>query len=80
MFQRSREEICRLIRESLSDNSTGKYSAGKIVLMLTSVAATVFMWKLIIAGGMSLDFFIAYLAFGSGHSNISKWLDKKTKE
>jgi hypothetical protein len=45
--------------------------------MLVAFAATIFMWKLIILGGMSLEYFIAYLAYGTGHQTINKFLDKR---
>jgi hypothetical protein len=45
--------------------------------MLVAIAATVFMWKLVILGGMSIDYFIAYLAFGTGNSGLNKFLDTR---
>lgn len=76
MFQRSRDEICRMCQETLQDN-TGKYSAAKVILMVGFFAILVFMWKLLLTGALTLDFFIAFLAFISGHNNISKYLDNK---
>lgn len=69
--------FCRIVRESLQDNATGRYSSARVISMLVAIAATVFMWKLIIAGGMSIDFFLAYLAYGTGTSGLNKFLDNK---
>ncbi len=66
-----------MVRESLQDNATGRYSHARILSMLVAVAATIFMWKLIILGGMSLEFFIAYLAYGAGHQSLNKFLDNR---
>ena len=71
------EGIQRIFRESLQDNTTGKYSHSKIIAMLVCIAATVFMWKLIVVSGMTLEYFIAYLAYGTGHQTINKFLDVK---
>jgi hypothetical protein len=67
--------IQQIFRETLQDNTTGKYSHSKVIAMLVCVAATIFMWKLIIMGGMTLSFFLAYLAYGTGHQTLNKFLD-----
>jgi len=71
------EGLQRIFRESLQDNTTGKYSHAKVIAMLVCIAATVFMWQLIITGGMSLEYFISYLAYGTGSQSINKFLDIK---
>jgi hypothetical protein len=70
-------ELKKLIKESLQDNTTGRYSHARVIALLVALAATVFMWKLIIAGGMTIEFFIAYLAYGTGHQTLNKFLDNR---
>ena len=71
------KEFCKLVKESLQDNATGRYSHARIIAMLVAIAATIFMWKLIILGGMNLEYFIAYLAYGTGHQSLNKFLDNR---
>lgn len=73
MFQ----TFCRIVKESLQDNATGRYSSTRIISMLVAFAATVFMWKLVILGGMSIEYFLAYLAYGSGNAGLNKYLDNR---
>jgi hypothetical protein len=70
-------KIFIILDESLKDNATGLYSHSRIISMLIAFGATVFMWKLIIAGGMSIEYFIGYLTYGTGHQTINKFLDNK---
>lgn len=69
-------ELARIFTESMQ-GPTGKYSHARVIAMLVAFAATIFMWKLIILGGMSLEYFIAYLAYGTGHQTLNKFLDKR---
>lgn len=71
------QTFCKMVRESLQDNATGRYSSARIISMLVAIAATVFMWKLVLLGGMSIDYFLAYLAYGSGNAGLNKFLDNK---
>jgi hypothetical protein len=71
------EALKRLFKETLQDNTTGKYSHAKVITMLVAFAATIFMWTLIIAGSMSLEYFLAYLAYGTGHQTLNKFLDNR---
>jgi hypothetical protein len=73
MFQ----TLCKIVKESLQDNATGRYSSTRVISMLVAVAATVFMWKLVILGGMSIEYFLAYLAYGSGNAGLNKFLDNR---
>lgn len=73
-------EIKKLLKESLQDNKTGQYSHARVIAMLVAIAATVFMWKMILLGGMGIEYFIAYLAYGTGHQTLNKFLDKRSKE
>jgi len=73
MFQ----TLGKMVKESLQDNATGRYSSARIIAMLVAIAATVFMWKLVLLGGMSIDYFIAYLAYGTGTSGLNKFLDNR---
>ena len=67
----------KIFTESLQDNATGRYSSARVIAMLVAFAATVFMWKLVILGGMTTEYFIAYLAYGTGSSGLNKFLDNK---
>lgn len=71
------DELYHLVKESLQDNATGRYSHSRIIAMMVAVAATIFMWKLILLGGMSVEYFLAYLAYGTGHQTLNKMLDNK---
>lgn len=73
MFQ----TLGKVFRESLQDNATGRYSSSRVIAMLVAFAATIFMWKLVILGGMNIEYFIAYLAYGTGSSTINKFIDTK---
>lgn len=68
----------RFIIEPLIDSNTGKFSQARIISMLVAVAATIFIWKLILLGGMSVEYFIAYLAYGTGHQTLNKFLDNRS--
>jgi hypothetical protein len=72
-------ELAKMFKESLQDNATGKYSHARVIAMLVAFAATIFMWKLIILGGMSLEYFIAYLSYGTGHQTLNKYLETRDK-
>lgn len=69
--------IGKIIKESLQDNATGRYSSSRLIALLVAVAATVFMWKMIIVGGMTIEYFMAYLAYGAGSFGLNKFLDNK---
>ncbi len=69
--------LATIFKESLQDNATGKYSSSRVITMLVAIAATIFMWKLIILGGMSIEYFIAYLSYGTGTQSLNKFLDNK---
>lgn len=69
--------IGKFFKETLQDNSTGKYSHAKVIAMIAALAGTVFMWKLIIVGGMSIEYFVAYLTWCTSHQTINKYLDLK---
>lgn len=71
------KEFCKLVKETLQDNATGRYSHARVIAMLVALAATMFIWKLIILGGMSIEYFIAYLAYGTGHQSLNKFLDNR---
>jgi hypothetical protein len=71
------ETLATIFKESLQDNATGRYSSARIIAMLVAFAATVFMWKLVILGGMSIDYFVAYLTYGTGSAGLNKFLDNK---
>jgi hypothetical protein len=35
------------------------------------------MWKLVLLGGMSIEYFLAYLAYGTGTQSLNKFLDNR---
>jgi hypothetical protein len=70
--------IAEIVKDSLRDES-GHYSHARIIAMLVAFGATVFMWKLIIAGGMTIEYFFGYLAYGTGHQTLNKFLDRKSQ-
>lgn len=70
-------KLLKILDDSLKDNATGQYSHARIIAMLVAFAATIFMWKLIIMGGMSIDYFISYLAYGTGAQTLNKFLDNR---
>lgn len=77
MFKRSRDELCRFLKENVQDSRTGKYSHAKVIACLGFVALTFFMWKLILLGNLGIEFFLAYAAYCTGHQTINKFLDGK---
>ncbi len=70
-------KLFQILDGALRDNATGQYSSARIIAMLVAIAATIFMWKLILLGGMTIDYFIAYLAYGTGTTGINKFLDNR---
>lgn len=70
-------KIFTILDDSLKDNATGLYSHARIIAMLVALAATVFMWKLILTGGMTIDYFLAYLTYGTGAQTLNKFLDNR---
>jgi len=70
-------KILKILDDSIKDNVTGQYSHARIIAMLIAFCASVFMWKLILLGGMSAEYFIAYLAYGTGHQTLNKFLDTR---
>lgn len=69
--------LFKILDDSMKDNVTGRYSHARVIAMLVAFAATVFMWKLVIMGGMHIDYFICYLAYGTGTAGLSKFLDTR---
>ena len=52
-----------------------RVSHARILALLVGFSATIFMWVLITTGQMTTEYFIAYLAYGVIHLNLSKSLD-----
>lgn len=69
--------LAKIFKESLQDNATGRYSSSRVIAMLVAIAATVFMWKMVIIGGMTIEYFISYLAYGTGSAGLNKFLDNR---
>ncbi len=72
-------KVLTILDNSLKDPVTGSYSHARIIAMVVAFAATVFIWKLIIAGTMSIEYFLAYLSYGAGHQTINKFLDGRDR-
>lgn len=53
----------------------GNYSHARLIALLVGFSATFFMWKLMVMGEMTQDYFLYYLAYGVIHMNVSKALD-----
>ena len=70
-------KIFRILDDAIKDNATGHYSHARIIAMLVAFAATIFMWKLIVLGGMSIEYFLGYLAYGTGSVSLNKFLDNR---
>ena len=60
---------------SLITSPSGAKSHSRFIALLVAFSATVFMWKLILMGGMSIEYFIAYLCYGFGAQTFNKLLD-----
>lgn len=71
--------LVRFFTELLSDNKTNKFSQAKTISVLVAIIASLIMIKLTLMSGMSIEYFIAYLAYGTGHANMSKFLDSRTR-
>lgn len=67
--------ILKIIDEACKDSVTGQYSHARVIALFVALAATLFMWKLIILGGMTIEYFMAYLAYGAGSQTLNKFLD-----
>jgi hypothetical protein len=70
-------KILAILDDSVKDNATGHYSHSRIIALLIAFGATVFMWKLILLGGMGIEYFLGYLAYGTGQMTMNKFLDNK---
>lgn len=55
--------------------SHGVKSHSRFIALLVAFGASAFMWKLIIVGGMSIEYFVAYLTYGCGVQTVNKGLD-----
>ena len=80
MTDNDHQEIGKFFKEILSDAKTGKYSHARVIALFGFFAATVFMWKLIILGGMTIDYFIAYITYTTSTQTFNKYLDNKHRQ
>jgi hypothetical protein len=62
-------------REILSDDK-GKLSLPRVMLWFGFIFLSAFIWKLIITHTLTIDYFVVYAGFVSGHSLVSKYLDR----
>ena len=53
----------------------GNYSHARLIALLVGFSATFFMWKLMLLGEMTTDYFLYYLAYGVVHQSVNKFLD-----
>ncbi len=61
----------------LTSDGSGEPSLAKAILFWTAFTAGCVIWKLTVQGKLTIDFFTAFLVWGSGHQLTSKWLDTK---
>jgi len=69
------KETFKFLKEILQDNRTGKYSHAKVIAVCGFFAVTAFLWKMILTGALTIDFFIAYLTYCTGTQTLNKLLD-----
>lgn len=77
MTDKDPREIGKFFKEILSDSKSGKYSHAKVIAIVGFLAATMFMWKLIILGGMTIEYFVAYITYTTGTQTFNKFLDNR---
>lgn len=65
---------------NLTSDDSGKLSLSKSILFWTAVTGGAIVWKLTLQEKLTIDFFIAFLAWGSGHTLTSKFLDTKNQK
>lgn len=75
MIQREFRKLC----QQTLQGPDGRYSSAKVILMIGFFIVSILMWKLLLTGALTLDYFISYLAFLTGHNNLSKFLDSRNK-
>ena len=68
-FKQIKEEGKKFIYDILTDNS--KYSQARLISLVGFICLSFFMWKLILIGGMQVDYFIAYAAYCTGTQTIN---------
>jgi len=68
-------KIGSLHRELLSDAS-GKLQLAKVMLWFGFLFLSAFVWKLILTRTLTIDYFVVYAGFVSGHQLVSKYLDR----
>lgn len=60
--------------EFVKDNQ-GNFSHARLIALGVGLSATLFMWKLLITGGMNETYFLYFLSYGVVHQNVNKALD-----
>ena len=60
----------------LTSDDSGKISLSKTMLFLGFIFISLYMWKLMVMKEITIEFFVTYIGFISGHQLISKKLDK----
>jgi hypothetical protein len=76
MFGKTFKTIGSWHREILSDDK-GKLNLARVMLYYGWLFLTAFVWKLIITHTLTIDYFVVYAGFVSGHSLVSKYIDTK---
>lgn len=64
------------INDLLKDDS-GKYSLSKVILCMVAISATILLWKMVLLKETTDMIWVGYLAFGTGHASMNKFLDRK---
>lgn len=76
MFGNLLKKIGSLHREILS-GPDNKLTISKVQLWFGFWFLSFFVWKLIITHTLTIDYFVVYAGFVSGHSLVSKYIDSK---
>lgn len=56
-------------------DAEGHFSHARLIAVLVGLSATVFMWLLTINDALTIEYFMAYLAYGVVHQSVNKFLD-----
>jgi hypothetical protein len=76
MFANTFHKIGLIHRELLTDDSS-RLSLAKCMLYFGWLFLTCFIWKLILTHTLTIEYFVVYAGFVSGHHLVSKFIDNK---
>ena len=72
-------KFIKFLQDILKDDSK-RFSLSKTILLIGAISLTVCMFKMIVLKEMTPEYFLIYASFVMGHSNLSKYLDTKSKK